>query len=657
MFELDSDAFSVTDVRVEDLPRGGLRLVMTMSPPLLPTLTVVRSVEVYPGVAGLRTQTTLTSVLPLGLSRFVAEEVFTGDAAPTLHALRSGADWREPGWTGPPLVVGDPHSGTWRDTKRAGEGESLEGPGQWLSLAERGRSLFLVMERNDLPSSVMSYDGRSASAIVDHSRDVISLGPFEGEVHVENPLTFGETRLRTIRPGEPVVLAPVFTGFGDHEGDELWQFHKYLTERRMAPYPHAVTFNSNGTDSNRISTGAKDDMDFETVKEVAAVARRMGVETFILDDGWQARSGDWQPDSPQYPEPRWDGSATSKFKPRFPDPTFTAVREAIAPMRLGLWMSPTFFNPSSATFEAHPEWTCQPIGTPLLAVNLADPESGSNEPGLTPWSQAALGHVESRIRDAIDNWGVEYFKFDFLAWIDCLTPDGGFRDMYEFHDAFVAMLDRIQEDNPTVTLQIDETNDYRLFPYESVARGPSWFQNGHPEQRRMLHNLWNLGSYIPTFSLGQNALADEEFDAYPVDALVAGSLLSHITFFSDIREYSEDIVDRIATWTNFYKANRSMLDGVVYPLLDDPMDGGWTALQAWDPEVGEGALLAFRQGSSEANRSIALKNVPDGTFELSVAPNGDPLATATATELRTGLELSIPDAQGAVVILLRRIGD
>src|SRR5947208_9926455 len=29
--------------------------------------------------------------------------------------------------------------------------------------------------------------------------------------------------------------------------------------------------------------------------------------TLFRSDGWQARSGDWCPDSPQCPEPRWDG--------------------------------------------------------------------------------------------------------------------------------------------------------------------------------------------------------------------------------------------------------------------------------------------------------------------------------------------------------------
>jgi hypothetical protein len=651
---LGSDAFSATGVRALPLARGGVRVEFDLRSVLLPVLTVRRAVEVYPGIAGFRTETTVSSSVPLVLSRLTLEEVDAGVVpSASLTALRSGADWREPGWQGPTVTVGDEHAGTWRETQTSTGGAPLRGAGQWLSLRDGARSLFVVLERNDFPSSVLEYDGTVARSVIDHSRDVVSLGPFEGDAHVENPLPTGETRVRTILPGRTLRLAPVFTGFGDHDADEPWQFHRYLTEQRLAPYPHAVTFNSNGVDADRISTGAKDDMDHDTVVEVADVARRLGVETFILDDGWQARSGDWQPDSPQYPEPRWDGTATSKFKPRFRDATFAAVREAIAPMRLGLWMTPTFFNPSAATFAAHPLWACQPLATPLAAVNLAQPDSGSNEAGIVPWSIDAFAHAEARIREAITQWDVEYFKFDFLAWLDCLSGSG-VHDMYEMQDAFLAMLDRVQADHPTVTLQIDETNDYRLFPYGSVVRGPSWFQNGHPEPRRMLHNLWNLSPFVPAFSVGQNALADENFERYPVDALMAGALLSHMTFFSDIRELPEPVVQRVASWTEFYRSARDVLDGVVYPLLDDPLDGGWTALQAWNPDAGEGALLAFRQGSQHATERIALRNVADGTYELVSAPDGVVVGTRTGAELRAGVDVTIPDVEGASVVLIKR---
>jgi hypothetical protein len=459
-----SELLHVTSAQVEPLPRGGLRVLMELSAPVsLPGLSVTRVAEAYPGVAGVRVQTLLESGLPAALSRATLDEAAVGDAAPTLNAFRAGGDWREPGWQGPAVSVGDPHAGTWRDTHSAGSGEPLRGPGQWLSVGDGDRSLFMVMERNDFPSSQLAYDGEVASVATDWSHDLISFGPLEEQVHAENPAE-GPGRVRLLRPGEPLALPAVLTGFGRGDGDEAWQFHRYLTEHRLVPYEHAVTFNSNGTDDNRISTGAKDDMDLETVREVAPIARRLGVETFILDDGWQARSGDWQPDSPQYPEPRWDGDPGSKFAPRFPDAEFEAVREAIAPMRLGLWMSPTFFNPSSETFQRHPEWACGPVGDALAADNLADPDSGSNEAGLGAWGPAALPHVESRIRDGIEHWGVHYWKFDFLLWLDCVEGTDAVRDLYEFHDAFVAMLDRLRADYPDVTFEIDETNDYRLFP-------------------------------------------------------------------------------------------------------------------------------------------------------------------------------------------------
>jgi hypothetical protein len=597
--EFGSDELRVRHAAIERLARGGLRVTMTLVPRgtggLDELAKVTRVAEAYPGVAGFRTQTMIHASAPVALSAATLEEAAVGRAAPTITALRAGADWREPGYSGPPLSVGDAHPGTWRDSRSAGPGSSIAGPAQWISMARGERTLFMSMERNDAPSSRAAYDGNAARVRVDYGRDVATLGPFEEQAHVENPLPEvlpggSVGRFRVITPGRPLALEAVFTGFASHDGDEPWQFHEYLTRHRLEPYARDVTFNSNGTDANAISTGAKDDMDLATVREVAPIARALGVDTFILDDGWQAISGDWYPDSPEHPEPR-SAEDPVRFGPRFPDSRFEAVREAIAPMKLGLWMSPMHFHPASETFERHPEWACAPVGHGTAAYNVVDPESGSNEAGIGAWGPAAIPHVEARITEAIESWGVRYFKFDFLQWLDC----AGQGDAYEFKEAFVAMLDRLQAAHPEVTLQVDETNDYRLFPYESLTRGPTWFQNGSPEPDHLLHNIWNLGGYVPSFAIGQHFLGARQWERYPVDTLMAVALPGHLTFFSDLRDVPEEVVARAAEWTEFYRRNREVLGGLVYPLLDDPMAGGWTALQPWDPEAGRGALLAFRQ--------------------------------------------------------------
>lgn len=644
---VSSAGFRVAAARAAQMPGGGLRLTMDLQPVLAPPgLAVTRTVELRPGIAGMRSQTTLRPALGLVLGGATLEELRTGHTATTLHALRAGADWREPGWTGPDLKIGDPHAGTWRDTRRAARGAPVAAAGQWLSAADGARSAVLVAEANDQPSVRVAHDGSTASVRLEYARDVILLGPFEEQAHVENPTDLPVGRVRTVRPGGTLALPAVFTGVARDPADEAWQVHRHLQAQGSGSFRREVVFNSNGTDDDVISTGAKDDMDLATVQEVAPRARRLGVETFVLDDGWQARSGDWEPDSPAHREPRGT-------PPRFPDDRFDAVRQAIAPMRLGLWMSPLHFHPSSRAVREHPGWVCAPLGHALALVNALDPDSGSNEAGIGQFGAAALPHVERRIREAITEWGVSYFKFDFLAWLDCL----GQGDLYALHDAFVAMLDRLRADHPHVTFQIDETNDYRLFPYESVLRGPSWFQNGSPDVPRLLHNLWNLSPYVPAATLGQHVLGAKGWEDHPVGTLMAAALPSHITVFSDLREIPDEVLDAAAPWTAWYRAHHRLLDGVTLPLLEDPLARRWTALQSWDPDAGRGALLAFRQDDARDAVRVALQGVPPNrTFDVRAIPSEQHVATVTSAQLSAGLEVHAAP-RGAVALAIRPQGE
>src|SRR5206468_10422514 len=197
-------------------------------------------------------------------------------------------------------------------------------------------------------------------------------------------------------------------------------------------------------------------------------------------------------------------------------------------------------------FQSNPQWGCAPTGDGTASLSVVQPDDGSNEAGIGLWNPLAVGrdpdtgrvermidYLEGRIRRAVDVYGARYFKFDFLVWADCLGVEPV--DMYGYHDSFLAMLDRLQAAHPEVTFSIDETNDYRLFPFESVARGPSWFQNGTPDSPQLLHNIWNLAPYVPGFSLGQHALGNgKELAAHGIDYLMAVALGSHITFWTDI---------------------------------------------------------------------------------------------------------------------------
>ena len=137
---------------------------------------------------------------------------------------------------------------------------------------------------------------------------------------------------------------------------------------------------------------------------------------------------------------------------------------------------------------------------------------------------------------------------------------------------------------------------------------------------------------------------------------MAAALPSHITFFTDLRDFPADKVAEVRGWVDWYKRQpRGLLSGVTYPLLDDPLANGWTALQSGIPTLARGALLAFRQRAAAGSQTIGLRNVPDGRYRLRAAPDDAPLGEVDAAALRAGVEVTLP-LDRARVIAIERVG-
>jgi hypothetical protein len=656
--ELTSADLSMVNATARTADDGSIsvRMELALTGTADPVLT--RTVTVFPKIAGFETQTDVS--FPVSFDGYTLDQLALPNAAPEIQAFRAGSDWRgsdSQDWKPTVSPFGGEHSGDHRVSTHAGIGQPLEGEGEWLTLARPdGTRAFFVTQRVDYASTRMGYDGTIGGASVDLGRDAIYLGPFESDIHVGSPADH-PARRRTVLPGQTLSLERVFTGFGTDADDEPWQHFQYLAGYRAPDWAHDVVFNSNNVDAGRISTGAKDDMDLAEVQKQAAVAKELGVDTFVLDDGWQAASGDWCPDSPQCPEPR------GLYPARFPDATFTAVRDALGDMKLGLWMSPMMFNPAAQAHLRNPQWTCQPIGTGLEGYNRADADSSSNEAGLVPWNPEATGadgrmidFLERRIRTAIEQWGVRYFKFDFMVWLDCVGANPV--TLYDYRESFTHMMDRLIADHPEVTFQIDETNDYRLFPFEALARGATWYANGGPKANEALHNLWELAPYVPPYALGQAVLGGDR-GKRSTDYLMAVALASHMTFFTDLKTLSPEEVATARKWVDIYHAHRDQLSTFTYPLLADPLPGNnWTALQPWNPDTGRGAILVYRQDSPDTSKTIALKGIRGGgTYRLTDAETGETFGTFTAQQLRSGVEVTLPDRFTAKVLLISRAPD
>src|SRR5439155_5077600 len=150
-----------------------------------------------------------------------------------------------------------------------------------------------------------------------------------------------------LQPGESYATPYLYAAWSDRGLDGLSAaFHAYVRARPTHPRsPRPVVLNT--------WEAVYFDHRLERLSELAEPAAEIGVERFVLDDGWfrhrrddTAGLGDWYVDETVWP----DGLA----------PLIGHVR-ALG-MRFGLWVEPEMVNPDSDLYRAHPDWILQTEG-------------------------------------------------------------------------------------------------------------------------------------------------------------------------------------------------------------------------------------------------------------------------------------------------------
>ena len=147
----------------------------------------------------------------------------------------------------------------------------------------------------------------------------------------------GEVRLAR---DETYTSPWLYGAFGDGLDEVARRFHRHLRARpRPVSAERPVTLN--------VWEAVYFDHDRDRLLDLADRAAAVGVERFVLDDGWfgarrddRAGLGDWVVSAEVWP----DGL----------HPLVDRVREL--GMQFGLWFEPEMVNPDSDVARAHPEW-------------------------------------------------------------------------------------------------------------------------------------------------------------------------------------------------------------------------------------------------------------------------------------------------------------
>jgi len=137
----------------------------------------------------------------------------------------------------------------------------------------------------------------------------------------------------------------------------------------------------------------------QRLTELFDEAHKLGVDLFLLDDGWfgnkyprnddKAGLGDWQPD-----------------RSKLPNGIGKLVKEASARgVKFGIWLEPEMVNPKSELYETHPDW--------ILKLPNRPESYGRNQLVLDLTNPAVQNFVYSIVDDMMtENPGIAFIKWD-----------------------------------------------------------------------------------------------------------------------------------------------------------------------------------------------------------------------------------------------------
>lgn len=244
--------------------------------------------------------------------------------------------------------------------------------------------------------------------------------------------------------------------------------------------------------NNWESTGF--DFNQGSLADVMKEAKKLGVDMFLLDDGWFANKyprnndkaglGDWEPNHSKLP----DGIKGLT----------NAADEA--GVKFGIWIEPEMVNPKSELFKKHPDWVIMQPGRDTyyyrnqLVLDLANPK------------------VQDYVFSVIDNIlkekpGVAYFKWD------CNSPITNIHSPYlqenqenlyiEYVRGLYNVLQRIAKKYPEVPMMLCSGGGARC-DYEALKYFTEFWCSDNTDPFERIYIQWSMSKFFPVKAMASH---------------------------------------------------------------------------------------------------------------------------------------------------------
>lgn len=297
--------------------------------------------------------------------------------------------------------------------------------------------------------------------------------------------------------------------------------------------------------------------DLGVLSELADSAAALGVERFVLDDGWfgqrrndHAGLGDWE--------------VSGEVWPQGLGPLIEHVRGL--GMAFGLWVEPEMVNPDSDLYRAHPEWVLRERpGSPL-------PPPSRHQQVLDLGQSAAFDHILGRLDALLTENAISYLKWDHNRDLVAAGHDGR-PGVHGQTLAIYRLLDELRRRHPDVEIESCSSGGARadLGILERTDR--VWVSDCNDALERQTIQRW-MGLLLPPELMGEHIgppTAHTTGRTHSLGFRAVTALFGHLGLEWDVRQAGEAERRVLTDVIAFHRRHRDLLHAGT-TVRPDPID-------------------------------------------------------------------------------------
>ena len=344
------------------------------------------------------------------------------------------------------------------------------------------------------------------------------------------------------------------------------RFHRYLRSRDRHPsVDRPVTIN--------VWEAVYFNHDLDKLLRLAEVAAQLGVERYVLDDGWfgsrrddRSGLGDW--------------TVSPEVWPHGLHPLVDKVTEL--GLEFGLWFEPEMINLDSEAARAHPEW--------LMATGGRIPVESRSQQVINLGIPECYDYVRDAMSAILDEYQVGYLKWDHNRdLIDAGTQPSGRPGVHEQTLAFYRLVEELKATHPGLEIESCSSGGARVDLGVLERTDRVWVSDcNDPLERQQMHR-WTT-QLIPPELMGAHIASGRSHTTGRVHDLnfrAATAIFGHLGIEWDLTRASAAELTELAEWISWYKAHRALL-----------LSGNLVRVDHPDPSLVAGGVVAADQSSA-----------------------------------------------------------